>query len=370
MGRMPKSTKLRLTEKKRELAIAKAQKMGETATPEKVSEVQDKLPLMRRGPIAKIWDKVQALWEAWKSPDTPMGTKIMIIGCLVYLVSPIDVIPDVLVGIGLLDDAAVLVWGYSMLEKLWKNGGRQAVSAVGGAVAGATVGAVAGGVAGAAGGLYATDEKIRGKINEFVEEKLGGPVRGLLFDILKKELQGTRRKMFSNSLLNLVLYLLAVVLLLEPIFGVAASSCLSALLLLTAFGFSIYRSIRAVGRALPVLRSVSQEKGVRKGISEYLRIRYQKVSLALDIGDRFNILGGEPSGHTLEKLMDIVFRGFFHNLVRFVLVCAVLVGSFFIVRFSLLHVVVDASFWQVVCYPFALASDSLFHTTFLMSLGI
>ncbi len=367
---MAKTGKALIPERKKELAITTAQHMGETATPEEIVKVEDKLPLMKRGPVAKIWDKVVALWEAWKSPDTPMGTKVLLIGCLIYLVSPLDVIPDVLIGIGLLDDVAVLVWGYSMLEKVWKNGGKQVVSTVGGAVAGAAVGAAVGGVAGATGGLYATDEKFRGKVNEVVEEKLGAPVRGLLFDLLKRELQGTQRKMLSNSLLNLVLYLLAVVLLLEPIFGVAASSCLSALLLLVAFGFSIFRSIRAMKRALPVLRSMRQERGVRTGIAAYIRTRYQNVAFAVDLGDRFNILGGEPSGHTLEKLVDIVFKGFLRNLIRFVLVWAVLVGSFFVVRFSLLNIVADASFLQIVCYPFTLASDSLFHTTFLTSLGI
>mgnify|MGYP002732345397 CR=1 FL=1 len=355
---------------KRELAISTAQKMGETATPEKISEVQNKLSGMKRGPVAKIWDKVLTLWEAWKSPSTPVGTKVMIIGGLIYLVSPFDVIPDVLVGIGLLDDVAVLAWGYSMLEKLWKNGGKQAAATVGGAVVGAAAGAVTGGAAGAAGGLYVTDEKFRNRVNGVVEEKLGGPVRKLVYEILKKELQGTQRKMVSNSLLNLVLYLLAVVLLLEPVFGVAVSSCMSTVLLLVSFGFSVFRFIRALKRFFPVFHAICRERGVRAGVSKFIRDTYRETSYVVDLGDRFNILGGEPSGHTLEKLANLVFRGFFHDLVRFVLVWAILVGSFFVVRFSLLHVVADISFLQVVCYPFALASDTLFHTSLMASLGI
>lgn len=359
-----------LSQNKKELAIIEAQKMGETATPEKIAEVQEKLPKMKRGPVAKIWDKVLALWDAWRSPDTPMGTKVMIIGCLVYLVSPLDVIPDVLIGIGLLDDAAVLLWGYSMLDKLWKNGGKQSAAAVGGAVVGAAAGAAAGGVAGATAGLYNTDDTFKDKANKWIDEKIGIPVREFVGDVMKKELLSSRCRLVSNSLMNLVLYLFAVVLLLEPIFGVQASSCISALFLLIAFGFSVFRFVRAIRRVSPVIRTIFRKKSIRLGLAEHLRNQYYQISLVEKLGDKINIMGGEPSGHTLDKLIDLVLKGFFRDILRFVFVWAVLVCSFFIIRFSLLHVVANASFLQVVCYPFALAVDSLFHTNLLSTLGI
>ena len=41
--------------------------------------------------------------------DIPIGTIIAVISAVAYIVSPIDVIPDVIPGVGYLDDAAVVV---------------------------------------------------------------------------------------------------------------------------------------------------------------------------------------------------------------------------------------------------------------------
>ena len=60
--------------------------------------------------------------------DIPMGTIIAIIGALVYFVSPVDLIPDVIPGIGLLDDAAVVAACLGMVKvdldkySLWREG--------------------------------------------------------------------------------------------------------------------------------------------------------------------------------------------------------------------------------------------------------
>ena len=40
--------------------------------------------------------------------DIPIGIIVSVLGALIYFVSPVDLIPDVLPGIGLLDDAAVV----------------------------------------------------------------------------------------------------------------------------------------------------------------------------------------------------------------------------------------------------------------------
>ena len=41
--------------------------------------------------------------------DIPLGTIISIVSALLYIVSPVDLIPDVIPGIGYLDDMALLV---------------------------------------------------------------------------------------------------------------------------------------------------------------------------------------------------------------------------------------------------------------------
>lgn len=40
--------------------------------------------------------------------DIPIGTIVSVLGALIYFVSPFDLLPDVIPGIGLIDDAAVV----------------------------------------------------------------------------------------------------------------------------------------------------------------------------------------------------------------------------------------------------------------------
>lgn len=48
-----------------------------------------------------------SVWFAARDPQTPMAAKGLMLGALAYFVLPIDAIPDVFVGIGFTDDAAV-----------------------------------------------------------------------------------------------------------------------------------------------------------------------------------------------------------------------------------------------------------------------
>ena len=69
---------------------------------------RDKLERMNRGPIAKIWDTVMALWRFVCDGDAPWAGKILAMSALLYLVMPLDAIPDVLPFVGLTDDAGVI----------------------------------------------------------------------------------------------------------------------------------------------------------------------------------------------------------------------------------------------------------------------
>lgn len=99
-------------------ALEKAREMGRRADDNDVNTVGHKLGRMNRGPVKKIWNMVQALWNAFRSPDTPVETKVTIIGGLIYLVSPLDIIPDSFMPAGLLDDAAVIAFIYAQCRDL------------------------------------------------------------------------------------------------------------------------------------------------------------------------------------------------------------------------------------------------------------
>lgn len=48
-----------------------------------------------------------AAWYCATDPATPLRVKAILIGALAYFIMPADIIPDVIVGLGYTDDAAV-----------------------------------------------------------------------------------------------------------------------------------------------------------------------------------------------------------------------------------------------------------------------
>ncbi|MFC0270534.1 YkvA family protein [Metabacillus herbersteinensis] len=70
-----------------------------------------------------IYHKLQLLFEAikaWKSgvyPHFPKKSLVMIVAAILYFLAPIDLIPDFLLGFGIVDDAAVLAFVVKHLGK-------------------------------------------------------------------------------------------------------------------------------------------------------------------------------------------------------------------------------------------------------------
>ena len=85
------------------------------ASPEDILKVDKRLNSMKRGPIKKRWGKVQALWEFASSAKAPWVKKTIAIAALVYLITPLDAIPDPAPVVGLIDDAIVILQAFRML---------------------------------------------------------------------------------------------------------------------------------------------------------------------------------------------------------------------------------------------------------------
>lgn len=101
-----------------EEAAGMAAKMGTNATDADIQSVASKMGSMNKGPLAKVWYKVTQLWDAFKSPNTPVSLKAIIIGALIYMVTPIDLVPDFIPVAGLLDDVGVIGMVFRQFLKL------------------------------------------------------------------------------------------------------------------------------------------------------------------------------------------------------------------------------------------------------------
>lgn len=77
--------------------------------PEDIELIKQRLGEMQRGPIKEIWTKVQSLAQMIKDPTVAWKSKAVAIAALLYLISPLDAIPDVIPFVGLADDVAVIV---------------------------------------------------------------------------------------------------------------------------------------------------------------------------------------------------------------------------------------------------------------------
>ena len=56
-------------------------------------------------------------WVRGEYADIAPGSKILVVAALLYFVAPLDLVPDVLLGLGFADDFAVLAYVYGIVHK-------------------------------------------------------------------------------------------------------------------------------------------------------------------------------------------------------------------------------------------------------------
>ncbi|HEX6722955.1 MAG TPA: DUF1232 domain-containing protein [Burkholderiaceae bacterium] len=74
--------------------------------------------LWRRANTARLATHLLALWRLFRHPDTPRAAKWVALLVLAYALSPIDLIPDFIPVLGLLDDLVLLPLGIALAVKL------------------------------------------------------------------------------------------------------------------------------------------------------------------------------------------------------------------------------------------------------------
>jgi uncharacterized membrane protein YkvA (DUF1232 family) len=71
-------------------------------------------------------EEVVAAYYAMLDPTTPARAKLTLIAALAYFVSPFDLVPDVILGFGFIDDASVLAAAIAAVRGSIKDEHREA----------------------------------------------------------------------------------------------------------------------------------------------------------------------------------------------------------------------------------------------------
>lgn len=77
----------------------------------------------KKNSLSEVWDKLQLLislvrsWTKGEYRKIPVRSIIMVIATIIYFVSPLDFVPDFLLGFGFLDDAAVIGFTLKQISK-------------------------------------------------------------------------------------------------------------------------------------------------------------------------------------------------------------------------------------------------------------
>lgn len=74
--------------------------------------------LFKAANAARLKVYLLALWKLWQHPETPRAVRWVAVAVLAYALSPIDLIPDFIPVLGLLDDLILLPLGVALVVKL------------------------------------------------------------------------------------------------------------------------------------------------------------------------------------------------------------------------------------------------------------
>lgn len=68
--------------------------------------------------LEELIKRIKLVWLLLKDKRVPLLTKSIMPASLLYLISPVDFVPDVLLGFGQLDDLGVILLGMALFVKL------------------------------------------------------------------------------------------------------------------------------------------------------------------------------------------------------------------------------------------------------------
>jgi len=66
--------------------------------------------------IQSVLSQIRLTWRLLRDPRVPLWTKAIPLLAALYIVSPVDVLPDIIPGLGQLDDLGILLEGLRLFE--------------------------------------------------------------------------------------------------------------------------------------------------------------------------------------------------------------------------------------------------------------
>lgn len=298
------------------------EKLGRNFNDKDADKVNSDISSMNRGALAEVWDKVMFLLKRFNENSTPKE-KALIIGVLLYAILPIDIIPDIIPGIGLIDDAFAIVMVYTIVKK--------SIPVIKKAVVKTQVKVV---------------KRVDGVIGWAVEQKL---------DLIYS------RKLVS-SLFNLVIFIFAILFTTVPVLGNLGSSIIASILLLSSFVLAIISIVKTLRNrhTIPLIKSILRSRSLKKGVAEYIRNLDTRISFGeKTIDEFFTLLGESANQKFLDHLVDHCCVLLKKNVIRFCILILCVIISFFFVRYALLSQFSDLSFWEIVFRPFIMLANDL-----------
>ena len=287
-----------LSQNKRNRIMDFVERLGKSFDKKDADKVNSDISSMNRGALANVWDKVLFLLKRFNENSSPKD-KALITGALLYAILPFDIIPDIIPGLGLVDDAFAVVMVYNIVKK---------------------------------------SVPLLRKAVDKTQEKVVKKVDNIISWAVEQKLDLAYNKKLVSSLFNLILFVFAILFTACPVFGELASSIVASILLLTSIVLSIISIVKTVRNkhTIPLLRSIRNQRSIKKGMAEYLRSLDEKISFGEKTIDGFFALLGETANQRfLDHLVDHCWLLIKKSIVRFVLIIACIISLFFIV-------------WQVV----------------------
>ena len=68
--------------------------------------------------LRAVWDQIRLTWRLVRDPRVPLWAKVIPFVGIAYVLSPLDLIPDVIIGLGQLDDVGIVLASMRLMESV------------------------------------------------------------------------------------------------------------------------------------------------------------------------------------------------------------------------------------------------------------